>query len=240
VVLLLAGLIATRSSILLLSPAILLATALFSAPDWKGFVASSRRMLITLSVAGIFFLPLYQTRIQGGNDAGWSEAWRMLKISTGLKIFADNPILGAGPGYVSDPASFSRYLEIPPSLAWMADQSRKGVDSTPVRLLAEGGVLGFLLAYYPVLVFWRKARVAARTNDWRPLFSLALPLIFVQAVAIGYRDLIMLLLPSVLFTVCGGSSAGTAGQSTRRMAENSRRRFRLVPVSTIDSFGDRG
>jgi hypothetical protein len=58
-----------------------------------------------------------------------------------------------------------------------------------------------VLACYPVFVFWRRARAAARQQDWRPIFSLALPLIFAQTAALGYRDLITLLLPSVLFAV---------------------------------------
>ena len=102
------------------------------------------------------------TRIQN-DDAGFSEGWRRLKIETGLKIFAHNPLLGTGPGYISDPASFSRDLEIPHNLEFMVSRMgalKKGADSTPVRLLAEGGVLGFFLAYYPILVFWRRARTA--------------------------------------------------------------------------------
>lgn len=206
--LLVAALVATRSSTLLLLPAVLLITTLFSARDWRGFFASSARILVPVALAGFLFYPLYQARLQGGDDAEWSQAWRTLKISTGLKIFEENPIFGAGPGYVSDAASFSRYLQIPRSMAWMSGQPQKGVDSTPVRIIAEGGALGVLLAYYPLIVFWRRARVAAQMDGWRPLFSLALPLIFAQTVALGYRDLLALLLPLVLFAVAGGNIAG--------------------------------
>jgi hypothetical protein len=115
--LLLGGLIATRSSMLLLAPMVLFATMWFSAPSFKDFVASSGRTLMAVGIAGILFLPIYQSRVERNDDAGWSETWRMLKISAGLKIFADNPLLGAGPGYVSDPTNFASNLKIPRSMS---------------------------------------------------------------------------------------------------------------------------
>jgi O-Antigen ligase len=235
--LLLAGLIATRSSMLLLAPLVLLVTMWFAAPSWKEFVASSGRTLMTVAIAGVLFMPVYQMRTQGADDAGWSEAWRMLKISTGLRIFAHNPILGAGPGYVSDPANFASNLEIPPAMAWMSGQPNKGIDSTPVRLLAEGGALGLLLAYYPVLFRWRRAHAAVQTDAWRPFFSLALPLLFVQTVSIGYRDIPMLLLPSILFAVADGGR-GNEYRLTLRAAEHFRSRSRPVAGSAMNSPGD--
>jgi hypothetical protein len=47
-----------------------------------------------------------------------------------------------------------------------------------------------------------------QSDAWRPFFSLALPLLFVQTVAIGYRDIPMLLLPAILFSVSDGGDAG--------------------------------
>ncbi len=201
--LLLGGLLATRSSMLLLAPLLLLAVTLFFARDWNAFAASSARTLAVLAVAGTIFLPIYETRLKG-SDAEYSGAWRALKIETGLKIFVEHPLFGTGPGYASDIASFSRYLEIPRNLNWTVVQlsaQKKGIDSTPVRFLAEGGLLGFFLAYYPVLVFWRRARAAAGTDEWRPFFSLALALLFTQTAAVGYRDIATYLLPSILFAV---------------------------------------
>jgi len=225
-----AGLVATRSSLMLLTPLVLLVTTAFCARDRKEFFASATRSLAAIAVTGAIFWPIYVTRIQN-NDAGWSEAWRGLKIETGLKIFADNPLLGTGPGHVSDATSFSRALEIPRNMGWLVSQMRslrKGVDSTPVRLLAEGGVVGLFLAYYPILVFWRRARAAACTDAWRPLFSLCLPLLFGQTVSVGYRDLATLLLPSILFTVSPVACGELGPRSKQRIARNISR-FALPP-----------
>jgi hypothetical protein len=214
--LLLAGLAATRSSMLLAAPAVLLAASVFLERDWRAFLATSGRIIVVVAIAAIAFLPLYEARIGDTNEAGWSRAWRELKIDTGLRIFEDNPVVGAGIGYVSDPARFSQYLVIPQDMTWMREP-RKGVDSTPVRILAEGGALGLLLAYYPIIAFWRKARILAETPEWRSVFSLCLPLLFAQAVAFGYRDLIILLLPSVAFAVAGNVALGAAMKTSPRM-----------------------
>jgi hypothetical protein len=106
----------------------------------------------------------------------------------------------------------------------MKGEPQKGVDSTPVRLLAEGGILGLALTYYPVLVFCRRARTA----EWRPFFSLAFPVIFAQAVALGYRDLITLLMPSVLFAVASRSNISADPLSH---ASTERWHARLAPPS---------
>jgi O-Antigen ligase len=200
--LLCAGLLATRSSMLLAAPAVLTLAALFASPDWRAFFVSAGRILIIAGAAGLVFMPLYSARVEGANDAGWSRAWRILKIQTGLQIFEENLVLGSGPGYLSDPANFSRHLKIPREMHWIRDP-QKGVDSTPVRILAEGGILGFLFVYYPLILFWRKMRSLACRAEFRPLFSLCLPLLFAQTVALGYRDLIILLLPSVACALAG-------------------------------------
>lgn len=213
-VVLLAGLAATRSSMLLAAPAVLLATAAFLEHDWRAFFAASGRILAVAAVGGIVFMPLYAERIGDTDEAGWSRAWRQLKINAGLDIFKDHPAVGAGIGYVSDVNRFSKYFSVPHNIEWMRDSARgqpnpsKGIDSTPVRILAEGGALGLLLAYYPVIVFWRKARSLAHMPEWRPIFALCLPLLFAQTVALGYRDLIVLLLPAVAFAVAGNVTLG--------------------------------
>lgn len=236
--LLFTGLIATRSSMLIFTPLVLLAAAAFCARDWRRLVASAARTLAVVGVAGVLFLPIYLTRIDD-SDARMSAAWRGLKIATGLKIFAEDPLLGTGPGYVSDPASFSRSLEIPRDLTWMVagmGALKKGIDSTPVRLLAEGGVVGFVLAYYPIIVFWRRARTAARTAEWRPVFSLGLPLIFVQTVAVGYRDLAILMLPSILFTVAGVARVELGLRSKDRKTGDVQHRLRPDPSAVGTSY----
>lgn len=196
-----AGLLATRSSILLVAPAALAAAAFLLEPSWRKFVGTMGRLLLMVGVAGLAFLPLYQSRLGSNDEAGWSRAWRGLKIETGLRIFTEEPLLGAGPGYVSDVGRFSQRLRIPPQMAWMGHEPQKGIDSTPVRILAETGLVGFLLTYYPLLAFWRKARALAGRADFRPLYSMCPPLLLAQIVALGYRDLIMLLLPCVVFAL---------------------------------------
>ena len=208
--LLLAGLVATRSTTLLAAPAVLLATAAFLERDWRAFLAASGRIVAVVAIAGLPFLTLYQARIGITDEAGWSRTWRELKIDAGLRIFEDNPVLGAGIGYVSDPARFSPHLVVPRHMAWLRDNTLKGVDSTPVRILAEGGTLGLLLAYYPILAFWRKARVLAASPEWRSVFSLCLPLLVAQTITLGYRDLFIMLLPSVAFAVAGDVVLGAA------------------------------
>ncbi len=200
-VLLGAGLLATRSSILLVAPAAMAATVCFLEPSWRKFFGSMGRLLLIIGVAGLAFLPLYQRRVGNNDEAGWSRAWRALKIETGWRIFTEEPLLGAGPGYVSDVSQFSRRLHIPRDMAWMTREPRKGVDSTPVRILAETGLVGFLLTYYPLLAFWRKARALAGRADFRPLYSMCPPLLLAQVVSIGYRDVIMLLFPCVVFAL---------------------------------------
>lgn len=203
-----AGLLATRSSSLLVAPAALAAAAFFLEPSWRKFVGTMGRLLMIVGVAGLAFLPLYQGRVGDNDEAGWSRAWRGLKMETGLRIFTEEPLLGAGPGYVSDVSRFSRRLRIPPQMAWMSKEPQKGIDSTPVRILAETGLVGFLLTYYPLLAFWQKARALARRADFRPLYSMCPPLLLAQVVALGYRDLIMLLLPCVVFALAADARLG--------------------------------
>ncbi|MGZ9065159.1 MAG: hypothetical protein ACXW2I_07510, partial [Burkholderiales bacterium] len=62
-VLLLAGLAATRSSTLLAAPAVLLATAAFLERDWRAFLAASGRIVAVVAIAGLPFLTLYEARI---------------------------------------------------------------------------------------------------------------------------------------------------------------------------------
>jgi hypothetical protein len=47
-------------------------------------------------------------------------------------------------------------------------------------------------------------------GEWRPFLGLTFPLLFAQTVAVGYRDLATLLLPSIVFTVLS-ASRGPAG-----------------------------
>jgi hypothetical protein len=200
------GLLATRSSSLLAAPLLLPLVIGFLSRSWEEFLASTGRTMLILAIAGLAFLPLYEARIEGHDDAGFSQEWRWLKIETGLRIFQHDPVLGVGAGYLADEGSFSRHLIIPQELAWMGVQPQKGVDSTPVRILAEGGLLGFVLFYYPLVAYWRPMRLVARSPGFRPILSLSIPLLYSQTVSLGYRDLLILVLPSVAFAVAGDYS----------------------------------
>ncbi len=199
------GLISTKSSSAFYFPLVLVFAAAFHSKSIKEFFSGGLKLVIITAVAALLFVPLYATRISN-NDAPASTAWRLTKIETGFKIFLAHPIIGAGTGLVSDADFFGPQMSIPPDLSWDTD-TQKGVDSTSVRILAETGLVGFCIAYYPLVLFFRRMRILAQSSAFRAIGTLSLGLLFSQIFITGYRDLIILLFPSIAFAVAGSVTA---------------------------------
>ena len=110
--LLLAGLIATRSSTLLLLPVLLLLTEAFCSRNWKEFVAFARRSLAALAVAGALFLPVYTLRLQT-TDARASGEFRKLNIHTALRFSRCTRCLEPDPAIRLLPPTFRNISTFP-------------------------------------------------------------------------------------------------------------------------------
>lgn len=230
--LLVVGLISTKSTATFYLPALLLAVAAFQSRSMAEFCFGGIKLLVLTVIAALMFLPLYASRLSN-NDAPASKEWRQTKIETGMRIFFANPVLGAGTGMVSNAEYFAPLMDIPPDLSWETDPP-KGVDSTAVRILAETGLVGFGIAYYPLVLFLRRARRLAQSPAFRAIGSMSLGLLFSQLFISGYRDQIIFLLPSVAFAVAGGVRALLARGATRR--QEAIPEFTLMPYP---QFGQR-
>ena len=227
--LLVLGLISTKSTATFYLPPLLLAVAAFQSRSMADFCFGGIKLLVPAVVAALIFLPLYASRISN-NDAPASKEWRQTKIETGMRIFYANPLFGAGTGMVSDANYFAPLMDIPPNLSWETDPP-KGVDSTAVRILAETGIVGFGIAYYPLVLFLRRARRLAQSPAFRAIGTMSLGLLFSQLFISGYRDQIIFLLPAIAFAVAGGVRALLARGAIRR--QEAIPEFTLMPYSQL-------
>jgi hypothetical protein len=199
------GLLATKSSSLLYVPALIAVVSALQSVSFRAFAKGiSGILILTIAVGGVF-LHFYSSRLEN-NDALGSEAWRQTKVRAGFTIFEAYPITGAGIGRVSDVDFFAPYMDIPPDLRWNTEP-RKGIDSTAVRTLAELGLIGFIATYYPILVFFRRARTLFQSAAFNGVAGLSYGLLFTQTFITGYRDQIVLLLPMVAFAIAGNALA---------------------------------
>jgi hypothetical protein len=103
---------------------------------------------------------------------------------------------------VSDPEFFAPNMAIAPDLQWNTEP-RKGVDSAAVRILAETGLVGFALTYYPVVIFLRSARTLSRLPAFHAITIMSLGLLFTQMFNSGYRDLVLFVFPLIVFGLAG-------------------------------------
>ncbi len=191
------GLLATKSSSLLYLPALITVVSALQCTNVRAFVKSMGGILLLTATAGGIFLNFYSSRLEN-NDAVASEAWRTTKMLAGIAIFETYPATGAGLGRVSDVAFFSPYMDIPPDLSWN-EEPRKGIDSTGIRILAETGLIGFAATYYPILLFFRRARRLFQSIAFSGIGGLSYGLLFTQTFISGYRDQLAVLLPMVAF-----------------------------------------
>ncbi len=210
------GLLSTKSSSIFYFPILLLIVSAFQSRSAAEFLKCSARLLIPVALAALLFVPLYGSRLVN-SDANFSSEWRLTKILAGFQVFATHPIVGAGTGLVSDSDFFEPYIDIPPELQWNTDP-RKGVDSTAVRILAETGLIGFAVTYYPLVRFFGSARRLAKSPAFRAIVCLSFGLLFSQLLISGYRDQIIFLLPPIAFAVAGGVRALAAQLAMRRRA----------------------
>lgn len=195
------GLVATKSSSLLYLPALIVVVSLLQSANLRAFAKSMGGILLLSAAAGGIFLHFYSSRLNG-DDAAGSELWRTTKILAGISIFEAYPLTGAGIGRVSDVDFFAPYMDDPPDLRWN-DEPRKGVDSTAIRVLAESGLIGFAAMYYPILVYFRRARRLFQSSAFSGIAGLSYGLLFAQTFISGYRDQLVLLLPMVAFATAG-------------------------------------
>ena len=191
------GLLATKSSSLLYLPALIAAVSALQCANLRALAKSMGGILMLTAAAGGVFLHIYSGRLEN-NDASASETWRSTKMLAGIAIFEAYPMSGAGLGRVSDVDFFSPYMDVPADLSWN-DEPRKGIDSTAIRILAETGLIGFATMYYPILLFFRRARLLFQSATFGGIGALSYGLLFGQTFISGYRDQLAVLLPMVAF-----------------------------------------
>jgi hypothetical protein len=214
------GLLATKSSSLLYLPALIGIVSALQCTNIRVFAKSMGTLLILSIAAGGIFLNLYSSRL-ANNDATASSAWRTTKILAGISIFETYPAVGAGIGRVSDTDFFGPYMDVPPELSWNTEP-RKGIDSTTIRILAESGLIGFVAMYYPVVLFFRRARKLFQSAAFSSIGGLAYGLLFTQTFISGYRDQLVLLLPMVAFATAGNvlGLAYRGGEHSQNQPDN--------------------
>lgn len=200
--LILLGLLATRSSSMIALPFLLIIAEIFHGRSWPERGRAIVRVGVLVAVVAVAFAMLYGARLENAQAQNSGE-WRLAKIAAGLKVFAAHPLLGVGIGIISDADFFEGYIDIPDALAW-STEPRKGVDSAIVRALAETGIVGFALTYYPLAAFFSRARELARSPPFRALGMLSIGLLLSQLILSGYRDLPIFLLPLAAFAARGG------------------------------------
>jgi O-antigen ligase len=206
------GLLSTKSTSLFYLPALFALISALQSRSVRHFVKSMAGMLILAIALGGIFLSSYNSRLP--DDASASQAWRQTKMLAGISIFEDYPITGAGVGLVSDSDFFGPYMNIPADLSWN-NEPRKGIDSTAIRVLAESGLIGFAATYYPILIFFRRARTLFQSPAFNGIGGLSYGLLFAQFFISGYRDQIVLLLPMVAFAIAG-NALGVARATAKR------------------------
>jgi O-antigen ligase len=222
------GLISTRSSSLLLLPLLFVVATFFQARSWQELTIRVTKGVLAIAIVGLVFKPIYDVRL-ANFDAQSSATWRYSKMLASLRIFAAHPVTGAGIGAVSDSDFFATYMDTSADLTWESDP-RKGVDSTALRILAESGLLGLALTYYPVILFFRRARALARTAAFRGIMMISLGLLFAQIFMAGYRDLIVLLFGLVAFATAGDVASIADNRPEPALAGPSRRLTNWKPA----------
>ena len=112
-------------------------------------------------------------------------------------------------------------MDVPPELSWNTEP-RKGIDSTTIRILAESGLIGFVAMYYPVVLFFRRARKLFQSAAFSSIGGLAYGLLFTQTFISGYRDQLVLLLPMVAFATAGNvlGLAYRGGERSQNQPDN--------------------
>jgi O-antigen ligase len=210
-VLLVLGLLSTRSSSVFLVPLLLAVALAFQREKGRALARGVTSAVALTALVGILFIPVYEVRL-AASDAGYSSEWRLTKILTGLKIFEQYPVTGAGIGLVSDAAFFEPQMTTPADLEWNTEP-RKGIDSTVVRILVETGIIGFVVTYYPALVFLRRARVLCRLPPFRAVMIMSIGLLFTQTFNSGYRDILVFMFPLIAFAFAGDLRSLTPGRT---------------------------
>jgi hypothetical protein len=89
-----------------------------------------------------------------GGERPSSTEDHIATVTAGIKLFLDSPLVGNGLGYFM-------------KTYWTVSQRAHPIDSTPIWLLAEFGILGFLVFVIPFAqIFfgeWRHARAGQQT-----------------------------------------------------------------------------
>jgi cytochrome c-type biogenesis protein CcmH/NrfG len=135
-------------------------------------LTGSRAGLLALLVSATIFLPRGRLRVAGlltgVLGVGAVLVWRFLSHpdvlawfrpaiwAAVLRLWADQPLLGVGPGGLVDAAGVERLLH--------ADHVGRHqflisyAESSPLALLVQTGVIGFLIASAAVIIWWRRVR----------------------------------------------------------------------------------
>ena len=147
--------------------------AVIGLAGWKQKSAVMRTVMI-LGLIGMLFLgAMYWQRNQGFNDISHDGTVkeRIGTVIAGLRMFADNPLSGIGPGC----SMFAYPLYAPPELN-CGCQAQLVVHNTYIQILSETGILGFvpcmLLLGSSILLAWKLQQGSAS------LYATALELAF--------------------------------------------------------------
>lgn len=194
-VLLLAGLVATRSTATLAFLALVAILALYTARDRR----AALKMVLQLSLVAAISLPafwvLYSERLER-SDATRSSIYRYEKMLTGINIWKQHPLTGAGLGAVSDASFFGASSSYSSGFRFEKTRTviRRGVDSEFIRILAEEGVVGILAHYWPIIAALFSIPFLGRKVALS-MFVCAIPLLWSLTMS-GYRDVPFGMLPT--------------------------------------------
>lgn len=193
-VLLLAGLVATRSTATVLFLAVVAILALYTARNRRAALKMVLQLSLVAAVSLPVFWALYSERLERA-DATRSSIYRYEKMLTGINIWKQYPLTGAGLGAVSDASFFGASSSYSSGFRFEKTRTviRRGVDSETIRILAEEGVFGILAHYWPLIgaicamaMYGRRVSVS--------MLACAVPLFWSMTMS-GYRDVPFGMLP---------------------------------------------
>lgn len=180
------GILATRSSSLVILPLLLMLT-LVSRNGWRHAFRTAIKATIIIGPAALVYFFLYLARLDS-SDADYSAIIRMAKLYAGMSLFAENPIFGAGLGAGSDAATMNAHRPEWSLNTGFDDSSFAGIDSWLVRTLCEQGLFGGLAILVPFVVFSR-LRAASADDHTRCLWLVGMFGLPGFLLTNGYRDL---------------------------------------------------
>jgi hypothetical protein len=170
--------------------------------------------LVFVVIILVFYFGFWENRWETG-DASGSMVMRAASMIAALETFFQNWLIGVGLGNTSEAVTETTTGWIDKIMPGLPVKS--GVDSFPLHLMVEQGIVAFLLIVYSVRWGWKGInRKMMRINPMLPLLSVILFSSFIVGLlTVGYRGLYHLWLIFPFSVAIHSLFKETAKSSTR-------------------------